>query len=153
MLSNKKKKEKTTTFKREKAMFLEKTSKQIKPFVSCSKWILLERMKTRRVWVAIWPTGQLQSNRIAHSFCPLMPSYPSISQMQARQGVCELRQPGAGSLVPCFFREPLSPLPSCDWNTNMLSHERQKEQYHPLVAPSLLTWPAPAERWGVRGFQ
>lgn len=60
----------------------------------------------------------------------LMPSYPSTSQMKARKEMCELWQPGTGSLVPCFFRDPLPPLPLHDWDTYVLSPERQKELHH-----------------------
>jgi len=78
---------------------------------------------------------------------PLLPDATLPKQpSDAGRGVQELQQPGAGSLVRRVLTDPGSPLPSQDRNTNVLGHERQKEPYHPLVAPPLLTWPAPAER-------
>lgn len=46
---------------------------------------------------------------------------------------------------PLLAEGSLSPLLSCNRNTHILSHERQEELNHPLVAAPLIPWPSPAD--------
>lgn len=90
---------KTTFIEREMTKILEKISKQTKAFAS---WSLLTTWRLVEIGRQIWPTSQLQFNRMAHSSFFLMPSHPSMLQIQTRKGVRELWQSGAGSLAPCL---------------------------------------------------
>lgn len=127
-----------------------KTSKPLKKKWQCltykNRLKLLYPVLNKFCWT-IWRLAELQwqpgpqtSGDLTEllPISALMPSYTSTCQMKARKGMCELRQPGSGSLVPCFFRDPLPPLLSQDWDIHVLSQERQKELHHPSVAPSLL---------------